>query len=328
MVFGHGWGPPPWTDAPALAEAQYNAFALPGYAGSMWKGPGQYDWSGHDYGVAWAASHPGWRYSSTNLFYGIFVGAGNNGLVPGWLRTADTSSGYGRPSVTPEQLSLHMKDFLQAYVQRYGTGAYRTEIGNELVSFPQGDWFFQNASIGVAGGRTAAQYIDQLARWAKAANPNVKLYVNDTRNEDTQTWSGTGNGFGALMRALKDLGSPIDGVGFQCHQALNGGYNYASIEGVFAYAASLGFDLHITELGIAAPVDGNTIVSLSYQAQQAAQMKALVTAFLRGGGARAKSIATWGTRDRPDGFDVGGMLFDVQSRPKTAFGAVLDALNQ
>jgi endo-1,4-beta-xylanase len=295
--------------------------------GRLWRGPGSYDWSQPDFGVQYAAAHPGVQYSSAQLFYGIFVGQNSTELVPAWLRGPDSPSGYGTPTVTPEQLSQHMHDFLVAYVQRYGTGAYRTEIANELVSYVEGDWYYQRSSIGAAGGRSVAQYVDQLARWAKAANPNVKLYLNDTRNEDSVTSMGTANAFGALVRTLKAMGTPLDGLGFQCHQLVDGGYDYASIQGVFAYFASLGYDLHITEMGISAPTDWSGLVSATNQATQAAQYRALVRAFLAGGGTRAKSIATWGTTDT-NAFDRGGLLWDVNGQKKAAHQAVLDALDE
>jgi GH35 family endo-1,4-beta-xylanase len=327
LLFGAGWGPPPWTNSEAIASAQYNAFLLPGTVGRIWPGPGNYDWSQPDFGVQYAAAHPGFHYSSAQLFYGIFVGQNSTELVPAWLRGRDSVSGYGAPTVSPDQLSQHMHDFLRAYVQRYGTGCYRTEIANELVSSPGTDWYYQQSSIGAAGGKTVAQYVDQLARWAKAANPNVKLYLNDTRNEDSQTSMGTANAFADLVRTLKGMGTPLDGLGFQCHQRLNGGYNYASVQGVFAYFASLGYDLHITEMGITAAVNASGIVSSSDQAAQAAQFSSLVKAFVAGAGAKGKSIATWGTTDT-NAFDVGGLLWDVNAQPKAGFQAVLNALNE
>ena len=327
MLFGAGWGPPPWTNSEAIASAQYNAFLLPGTVGRLWPAPGNYDWSYPDFGVQYAAAHPGFRYSSAQLFYGIFVGQNSTELVPAWLRGRDSVSGYGAPTVSPDELSQHMHDFLTAYVQRYGTGCYRTEIANELVSSPGTDWYYQQSSIGAAGGKTVAQYVDQLARWAKAANPNVKLYLNETRNEDSQTSMGTANAFADLVRTLQAMGTPLDGLGFQCHQQLNGGYNYASVQGVFAHFASLGYDLHITEMGINATVNANGIVSSSDQAAQAAQFSSLVKAFVTGAGAKGKSIATWGTTDT-NAFDVGGLLWDVNAQPKAGFQAVLDTLNQ
>jgi GH35 family endo-1,4-beta-xylanase len=277
--------------------------------------------------VQYAAANPAFRYGSAQLLYGVFLGPNNNEQVPAWLRGPDSSSWYGAPKFSPEQLTQYMRDFIIAYVQRYGTGCQRTEIGNELVSYPQSDFYYMNSSIGRAGGKTVAQYIHQVARWAKAANPNVKLFVNDTRNEDTQTTTGIGNAFGVLVRELKAMGTPIDGLGFQCHQRHDIAYNYDSVEGVFAYLASLGYDLHITEMGISAPVGSNGLVSAADQEKQAAQYRALVGAFLRGAGARAKSITTWGTTD-VNAFDRGGLLFDVNGQKKAAFYAVLDALNQ
>jgi endo-1,4-beta-xylanase len=322
-----GWGPPPWSQSEAIASTQFGAYMLPGGVGAVWTGPGTYDWSQPDYGVQYANQHAGFRYNSNQLFYGIFLGQGNNALVPGWLRGPDSPGGYGAPKVTSQQLSQHMHDFLTAYVQRYGTGCYRTEIANELVSSPGTDWYFQNASIGAAGGHSVAEYVDQLVRWAKAANPNVKLYLNDTRNEDSQNSFGTANAFANLVTTLKSMGTPLDGLGFQCHEFIDRTYSYASIQGVFAYFASLGYDLHITEMGQTAPVDGNGLVSASNQAIQAARYQALIQAFIAGGGARAKSIAIWGISDR-NAFDVGGLLWDVNLQPKAAYQAVLDTLNQ
>ncbi|HEX9052994.1 MAG TPA: endo-1,4-beta-xylanase [Anaeromyxobacter sp.] len=327
LIIGMGWGPPPWSESNAIASTQFGAYMLPGSVGMIWKGPGQYDWSMPDYGVQYAAQNPGFRYNSNQLFYGIFVGQGSGSLVPTWLRGPDSSGGYGAPTVSADQLSQLMHDFLTAYVQRYGTGSYRTEIANELVSSPGSDWYFQNASIGAAGGRTVAQYVDQLARWAKAANPDVKLYLNETRNEDSVNSFGTANPFGDLVRTLQAMGTPLDGLGFQCHEFIDRTYDYTSIQGVFAYFASLGYDLHITEMGMTAPVDGNGLVSATDQALQAARYQSLIRAFIAGGGARAKSIAIWGISDR-NAFDVGGLLWDVNLQPKADFQAVLDTLNQ
>ncbi len=326
LVFGTGWGPPPWTMSEAIASTEYSSYALPGTVGVIWTGPGSYDWWNPDVGVRYALEHPGFQYGSAQLFYGVFLGPGNDTLVPAWLRGPDSATRYGAPTVSPEQLSLLMRDFLVAYVQRYGTGCHRTEIANELVTDAPADFYYVNSSIGAAGGRTVAQYIDQLARWAKAANPNVELFVNDNRNEDTQTISGVGNAFGALAVELKAMGSPIDGLGFQCHELRDVPYSYESVQGVFAYLASLGYDLHLTEVGIPAPVGADGLVSAADQERQAAQYRALVGAFLRGGGARARSISTWGTTD-VNAFDRGGLLFDVNGQKKAAYHAVLDVLN-
>lgn len=327
ILFGHGWGPPPWTIDERIAAGEFDTYALPGYASRIWKGPGVYDWSMPDFGVQYAEAHPGVRYGSTQLLYGTFLGQGDETLVPRWLRGPDSATFFGAPTVSPEQLSLLMRDFIFDYVQRYGSGCHRTEIANELVSWPENDFFYVNSSVGRAGGKTVAQYVDQLARWAKAANPNVKLFLNETRNEDSQTPSGTANAFGVLVRELAAMGTPLDGLGFQCHQRPDVPYDYASIEGVFRYFASLGYDLHLTEVGIAAPVDANGLVSAADQQRQADRYRALVGAFLRGAGPRARSISTWGTTD-VNAYDRGGLLFDVNGQKKAAYHAVLDLLNQ
>ena len=176
-------------------------------------------------------------------------------------------------------------------------------------------------------GRPSRSTSIRFARWAKAANPNVKLFVNETRNEDSQTSTGTANAFGALVREFQAMATPIDGIGFQCHQRHDVAYDYASVEGVLAYFASLGYDLHITEMGISAPVGANGLVGAADQERQAAQYRALVGAFVRGAGVRAKSISTWGTTD-VNSFDRGGLLFDVNGQKKAAFYSVLDVLNQ
>jgi GH35 family endo-1,4-beta-xylanase len=74
-------------------------------------------------------------------------------------------------------------------------------------------------------------------------------------------------------------------------------------------------------------VGANGLVSAADQEKQAAQYRALVGAFIRGAGSRAKSISTWGTTD-VNAFDRGGLLFDVNGQRKAAYYAVLDTLNQ
>ncbi len=334
---GVGPGPPNryGQDPMGLAEAHFNEFMLPGDRGAMWLGPGQYDWTLPDSGVAWAQAHPGWAYQGEQLLYSVFVGQGNDLFVPGWLRHPDSATFYGTPTVSADTLSQYIHDLIDAYVGRYGANLTRLQIVNELASNPDRDFFYVSSSIGLAGGRSVAEYVDQVCRWAKAANPSVNLIINDYANEHDQDAGSHEAAFLSLARTLIAMGTPFDGLGFQCHEGTFLGFDgpvttldYELVKRTFATFAALGKELHVTEFDVGVPTDVNGVVTDADQALQAAKFQGLVTAFVEGGGALARSFHFWQIRDQVSGtWAPGGHLFDVSSRPKKGFYAVFGALD-
>lgn len=93
-------------------------------------------------------------------------------------------------------------------------------------------------------------YIVKAFEWAKAADPNALLIINEYSAE---TLGDKSDRLFNLCVRLRDQGVPIDGVGFQNHW-LDIRYepNYESIRANFQRFADAGFKLFITECDIAA----------------------------------------------------------------------------
>ena len=58
------------------------------------------------------------------------------------------------------------------------------------------------------------EYIADAFKWARAADPAAKLYINDYNVEGINPKS---DALYDLVKTLKSQGVPIDGVGFQAH---------------------------------------------------------------------------------------------------------------
>jgi GH35 family endo-1,4-beta-xylanase len=95
----------------------------------------------------------------------------------------------------------------------------------------------------VLGG--IADYVDRAFRWAREADPNATLILNDTR-----LLSGTGlERFETILRELRRRGTPLDGVGIQAHMGFEGRVSLDRIWGTFDRLAQYG-RLYVTEVTV------------------------------------------------------------------------------
>jgi GH35 family endo-1,4-beta-xylanase len=84
--------------------------------------------------------------------------------------------------------------------------------------------------------------IDEPYRWARAADAEAYLIVND--------YDVLGNGyppFFELLQKAKAAGVPFDGIGIQAHEPRTMRFPLASVKDILDHYARLGKDLHITE---------------------------------------------------------------------------------
>ena len=110
------------------------------------------------------------------------------------------------------------------------------------------------------GEATYENYINMLFVWAREAQPQARLHINDYGIETFSSSMASKNRFMRdQAKALKDCGAPIDGVGFQSHLILSdmvsstGTLNtdyIESIEQSIQDLASAGLEVAITELDI------------------------------------------------------------------------------
>jgi endo-1,4-beta-xylanase len=87
------------------------------------------------------------------------------------------------------------------------------------------------------------EYIEQAFRFARNADPDAQLFLNDYSTYDRLK----GDAIYALAKDLKEKGVPIDGIGMQLHIGIQ--YPALSeLERTFQKFRKLGLKIHITEL--------------------------------------------------------------------------------
>lgn len=88
-------------------------------------------------------------------------------------------------------------------------------------------------------------YVGLALTAARAADPAAKLYINDYNIEYT---GAKATAMLNLVKSLKAAGTPIDGVGFQCHFIV--GEVPTSLQSILSQFTALGVEVAITELDI------------------------------------------------------------------------------
>ncbi|MFE9819948.1 endo-1,4-beta-xylanase [Streptomyces sp. NBC_00236] len=157
--------------------------------------------------------------------------------------------------------------------------------------------------------RSGNDWIEVAFRAARAADPAAKLCYNDYNVEDW-TWAKT-QAMYSMVRDFKQRGVPIDCVGFQSHFNSGSPYN-SNFRTTLQNFAALGVDVAITELDI-------QNASASTYANVTKDCLAVP---------RCLGITVWGVRDTDSWrSEQNPLLFDGNGNKKSAYTAVLDALN-
>ena len=138
--------------------------------------------------------------------------------------------------------------------------------------------------------RAGTKYIEQALRWARAADPNAKLFYNDYDAEEINTKS---DAIYAMAKDFKKRGVPLDGIGFQTHITLKFDEpgKLASYAENLERFAKLGLDLHITEMDVR--LDDSSPPSLQAQAHLYGEITGLCLQQ-----PSCKLIQTWGVTDK------------------------------
>ncbi|RZJ07071.1 MAG: endo-1,4-beta-xylanase [Rubrivivax sp.] len=183
-------------------------------------------------------------------------------------------------------------------------------------------------------------YIEIALRAARAADPDVKLFINDYSTEDPAKLS-------RLMTIVADLqakGVPLDGIGHQLH-VNNDWPPAANVDNALRSVANRGLINHVTELdvslyndpgscyasrtGCAADITGDATLLAAALKAQALQYRALFNVFKQH--PSLQSVTTWGIADNSTwltGFPITRgnrpLLFDIAGGAKPAARAITD----
>ena len=267
----------------------------------------RYDFRGADALVSFAAAH-GMAVRGHTLVW--------HQQVPQWVSAGNFS---------PAELSASLEDHITTVIEHFAGRVYAWDVVNEAFNDDgtmRSTLWYDQPGIGYAGMGT--RYIEQALVWAHAADPNAKLFYNDYGGEGMNRKS---DAIYAMARDFRQRGVPLDGIGFQAHVDLA----YHTPEAMSSFAenlqrfASLGLELHITELDIRLR-DGSPD-SLAAQAKFYADIaKTCVQQ------PACKVLQTWGFTDKYSwipryypGMDW-ALLWDAEYRKKPAYFGLLRAL--
>jgi endo-1,4-beta-xylanase len=250
---------------------------------------GQYNWSGADAIVNYARQNGKSVRGHTLVWHS---------QLPGWVN-----------NVPAAELRTVVQQHITTEMSRYKGKIRAWDVVNEMFN----DDGTRRASV--FQQKLGDRYVADAFRWARAADPSAKLYINDYNTEGLNAKS---DALYNLVRSLKQQGVPIDGVGFQAHLAIQYGFP-GGYQANLARFAALGVDVAITEADVRIPMPADT-TKLNTQASYFKQLWDGCHAV-----PRCVEFTTWGFTDRhswvPDTFPGQGAacLFDTNLRPKPAY---------
>ncbi|GIH08902.1 beta-xylanase [Rhizocola hellebori] len=223
---------------------------------------GQYDFTDADRIVDFAVQH-GQAVRGHTLVWHL--------SLPEWL----TGGGFGVTELRGI-LKTHIETVLTRYRGRIAVWDIANEVLAEDGTLRRGFWL----------DRLGPDYLAEAFRWARAADPQARLYLNEYGAEHA---GAKADGLRALVRDLKAQGVPIDGVGFQTH--VRSSTSLSELGDVMRHFAQLGVDVAITELDVRVPLPADA-VSLGRQAEVYAHAARVCLS-----APRCRSITVWGFTD-------------------------------
>jgi endo-1,4-beta-xylanase len=260
---------------------------------------GRYDWSRADRIIATAERYGQQVYGHTLVWH--------DGL-PDWLITA----GFGR-----EDLAGLLQRHVQDEVSRYRGKVWAWDVVNEPLDM---DGTLRDSIWSRALG---PGYIADALRWTRAADPKVKLYLNDYQIEGLSPKS---DGMYRLVRGLLAHGVPLDGVGFQVHWTTDA-LPANMVKNLRRFTA-LGLDVSITEADVRVPMPPSR-KKLDAQASVYRQAMDACLAVKR-----CVSFSVWGFTDKYSWIPSvkpgtgAACLFDASFKPKAAYTAITRSLSR
>ncbi len=223
--------------------------------------------------------------------------------TPGWVQ------GLGATA-----MRTAMQDHITTLVGRYADNAALVswdvvnEVFNEDGSFRTSFWY----------NTLGQSFIADAFRYARAADPNAKLCINDYNVEGVNAKS---TAMYNLVQSLRAQNVPVDCVGFQSHLATQYGFPSDMRQNLERFAA-LGVEVRITELDIRI----QTPRTSAKDATQAQYYTNAVNACLAV--PACSGITIWGFTDKyswvPDTFPSEGaaLIYDENYQAKPAYTAV------
>lgn len=222
---------------------------------------------------------------------------------------------------TRDELRALLREHIYTVAGRYRGQIYAWDVVNEPLD-ENGDLrdTFWLRAIG-------PEYISLALHWAHEADPEALLFINEFGAEGKSAKS---EGLFALAEGLLGVGAPLHGIGLQMHVGVDWTPPAADLAANLGRFHDLGLEVHITEMDVR--LQGSGLDEREALARQADVYREALGVCLQAPNCRA--FITWGVTDRYSwipyftGHPDAPLLFDEEGRPKPAYYAIFEALNQ
>ncbi|MDR2701859.1 MAG: endo-1,4-beta-xylanase [Spirochaetaceae bacterium] len=248
---------------------------------------------------------------------------------PSWLFRDKANASV---AASKELMNQRLRTYVQTVVRRYRGRIESYDVVNEVISERQ-----EGLRTGAEGSRwyeiLGAEYIDNAFRWAREADPNAQLVINDFNLErDTRKRQSMYD----LVKGMKQRGVPVDAIGIQLHIDVRGP-SVQQIRETIELFASLGVKVLITGMDISIYTSNTeakkaaTSALLLEQAQRYKDIFAMLQEQAQKGNL-GKMVVLWGLHDGiswKSNYPVPGrtdapLLFDERFQAKPAFWALVN----
>jgi len=143
--------------------------------------------------------------------------------------------------VSKEELLSRMKTHIDSVVTRYKDVIYAWDVVNEAIDDNASEFLRKSDWYGIAG----EEFIAKAFEYARAADPNVKLFYNDYNAIIPEKR----DRIYKLLKQLTDNNVPIDGMGIQGHWSIFGPTE-EELRAALDMYSQLGLEIQITELDV------------------------------------------------------------------------------
>lgn len=278
--------------------------------------PGVYNWATADELTSFAAAN-GMVVRGHTLCW--------HSQTPDWFFTGTAAEVRARLETYVHDVVTHFKGKVVCW-----------DVVNECTSDDAGSAYRNSRWLQILG----PDYIEHALRAARAADPDVKLFINDYGTEDPAKLAR----LMTLVANLQARGVPLDGVGHQLHVS-TASPTSANVDNALRSVANQGLINHVTELdvslyndpgscfssktGCAADITGDATLLAAALKAQALQYRALFNVFKQH--PSLQSVTTWGIADNstwlstfPTTRGNRPLLFDTAGSAKPAARAITD----
>lgn len=290
---------------------------------------GEFNWSEADQFIEFAEKHDMLVRGHTLLWHN---------QVPGWFFTDPDDPSQPASS---ELLLSRMENHIKTIVGKYKGRVYSWDVVNEVISDNSGLRGDQEGSkwksiIGdLDGDGLDSDYIEYAFRFAREADPDAKLIINDYGMEGSARKR---RDMYDLVKSMLEKGVPVDGVGLQMHLSIFGP-TPREIEETIELFATLkeynpDFTVEVTEMDMSVYrwMEQKKVISDGLLKIQAERYRDIFEIFKnQAEKGNLSMVVMWGMGDNDswlDNFPIAGrgdagLLFDKRLQPKPAYWALI-----